>query len=346
MKEIVSFLLVIALFYELYHLMNYYLKIKKKYPLVEITNTAILFLVASFVFVKFNFINYIISCISLLYILSLKFNLKFKKINYDYVIITVITLISFYQLNIFLIASSLILIYMIYSKDISYIREVDFDLKPHHYSMLTKKEFYEKINEDISFLNITSLDENLSKELKEKLFLIRKFLKDPEIVYADEKEYNLLKNIKVDVIQNLVNKLNNRDLLYSFNPKNYQIQKEDFERNNDIDKYFNKKYKFRILKLFDSMCVKTGKIEEIEMDHFLIPKSRGGNFILLHKDGYLLINAVPLTKSVNLDKKDDYGFNYFSSDEVSLILKKLEKINILLNKDKKIRKLLSDRFNK
>lgn len=346
MKEIVSFFLVIALFYELYHLMNYYLKIKKKYPLVEIKNIAILCLVASFVFVKFNTINYIVSCVSLLYILSLKFNIKLKKIKYDYIIILVITLISFYQMNVFLIVSSLILIYMAYSKDISYLREIDFDLKPHHYSMLIRKEFYKKINNDISFLNIVSLDESLSKELKKELDLIRKFLKDPEIVYADEKEYNLLKKIKVNAVQNLVDKLNSRDLLYSFNPNNYQIQKEDFERNNDIDKYFNKKYKFRILKLFDSMCVKTGKIEEIEMDHFLIPKSRGGNFILLHKDGYLLINAIPLTKSVNLDKKDDYGFNYFSSDEVSSILKKLEKINILLNKDKKIRILLSDRFNK
>jgi len=149
----------------------------------------------------------------------------------------------------------------------------------------------------------------------------------------------LLKKISDEELKKEIAEAEKRELIYSFYAEDYLIRPQDFERNNDIDQYFNQKYKFKLLKIFENKCLISGSIERIELDHAIIPKSKGGNFILKHKNGYFLLNALPLTKSVNLEKSDTYGKEFFSKEEINYIFNKLKEINILINKDKELIKL-------
>lgn len=120
---------------------------------------------------------------------------------------------------------------------------------------------------------------------------------------------------------------------FSLNRHDYEISIDDYKRMSQFDKLFLKKYKMMLLDVFNNSCAKTGSKEEIEIDHFFIPKNEGGSFLLKNNEGQYIVNAVPLTKKVNCSKRDRSVDFIFSKEELVEIFKKLELLNNKINEE-------------
>jgi 5-methylcytosine-specific restriction endonuclease McrA len=82
-----------------------------------------------------------------------------------------------------------------------------------------------------------------------------------------------------------------------------EVEEEDYERNNEVDRNFVKKYKLRLLGHFGNKCACCGRDDNgVDVDHYFIPKAKGGNFILKLSDGRQILNAVPMCESCNRSK--------------------------------------------
>jgi hypothetical protein len=84
--------------------------------------------------------------------------------------------------------------------------------------------------------------------------------------------------------------------------------------------------------LYDTKCVKCQRVDNgLDLDHFFLSKSVGGNFSLQHKDGYLVNNAIPLCESCNRSKGDRPYANFFDRDQILFLFTKNREMNFLLN---------------
>ena len=127
-------------------------------------------------------------------------------------------------------------------------------------------------------------------------------------------------------------KLNN--VYISDDRHDYVIKKEDYKRSNPIDRNYYKKYKLSLLSLYGNKCAKCGSVNNgIHLDHFVISKNEGGNFILQHKDGFLVNNSIPLCQSCNSSKGDRYYRDFFSDDEVLELFTKNKEMTLLVNSE-------------
>ena len=123
-----------------------------------------------------------------------------------------------------------------------------------------------------------------------------------------------------------------KENIFSFNREDYIIENEDYKRNNSTDRLFHQHFKGYLLQLYENRCAKCGKLSTLEVDHFIIPKCYGGNFILRHKEGYNISNAIPLCKTCNVLKLDNPYNVFFTIDEINNILKINDVMTALLNK--------------
>lgn len=131
--------------------------------------------------------------------------------------------------------------------------------------------------------------------------------------------------------QEIENKLTNIDIHLSLDRHSYLIKEDDYKRNSEKDKLFLKKYKMILLEMFNNRCVKSGVMEDIELDHFFIPKSKGGSFLMEQANGKFVLNVVPLNKKINSSKKDKNVIDTFTSEEINNILLKLQELNNKIN---------------
>jgi hypothetical protein len=89
----------------------------------------------------------------------------------------------------------------------------------------------------------------------------------------------------------------------STDPSHYIIDHSNYRRFNSIENDFRMRYLLPLLRAFHCRCAVCGSDSEgYELDHFFLPKSKGGNLILTHQDGYRLFNAAPLCISCNRRK--------------------------------------------
>ena len=183
--------------------------------------------------------------------------------------------------------------------------------------ILNKLRNGEKINEKDFFFKTNTVN------------IINKLLQKPYLKDINKENYKIWSEFQLEKYASK----NNIEFSYSLDLKDYDISEHDFSRTNDLEAYFHKKWKFKILKIFNNECFISKRNTELEMDHFLIPKSKGGNFILKHKEGYFLFNVIPLYKLINIEKGDSYGFHYFDENLLEKYFKKIKKINIELNKE-------------
>lgn len=134
-----------------------------------------------------------------------------------------------------------------------------------------------------------------------------------------------IKNYKLDKIRDF-NYLNS-------NLNDYIISEEDYLRVSPKDRLFIKKYKMEIYEIFNNSCVKTRLREDIEIDHFFIPKSKGGSFLMKRKDGLWVVNAIILNKKNNIIKGNKKIEDFFSIEELEKINYKLKNLSIKVNYD-------------
>lgn len=99
----------------------------------------------------------------------------------------------------------------------------------------------------------------------------------------------------------------------------------DFVRENDLDRLYRKLFKNKLCALFGNKCAICFKEDNgLDLDHFLIPKIRGGSFILRLKNSYLVNNAVPLCQTCNRRKNARNAVQFYDT--------KVNKDIVLLNR--------------
>ncbi|QQZ29748.1 HNH endonuclease [Thiothrix subterranea] len=130
--------------------------------------------------------------------------------------------------------------------------------------------------------------------------------------------------------ENYLKKLN--QVAISDERADYIIKKEDYKRGNKIENEYRKKYSLQLLNLFNNKCAKCGSIDNgFDLDHFILSKNEGGNFILINKDGYRVNNAIPLCQTCNRSKGDRSYKDFFSEEEILSIFEKNKEMTLVLN---------------
>lgn len=104
---------------------------------------------------------------------------------------------------------------------------------------------------------------------------------------------------------------------------NYLIENDDYKRGNPKEGFFRKTFSLHLLDTFDNSCAKCGDKENgVDIDHFIFSKNEGGCFIMKHKDGYLVNNAIPLCRTCNRSKSDNHYKSFFTDEELLSIFQK------------------------
>ncbi len=109
----------------------------------------------------------------------------------------------------------------------------------------------------------------------------------------------------------------------------YIIERDDYRRGNPKESYYRKTFCLHLLEVFGNSCAKCGSKENgMDIDHFIFSKNEGGCFIMKHRDGYLINNAVPLCQTCNRSKSDCDYKSFFNESELLAILEK----NVLMTR--------------
>lgn len=180
------------------------------------------------------------------------------------------------------------------------------------------KEKYRIQNYKEEYINHLLSKDNLKLLKKHEKIMT---LDQKDLFFNKTGQYHLAREVDIE-----------KTVVYSFDPSDYSIIKEDYKRYNVVDASFKDNYKRQILRLFNGKCVNCRSGKDIELDHFIIPKSMGGNFIMFHKKGYKVINCIPLCSDCNKRKSNKQDF--FEEETIYRIQKRLSKFQKVLNDGK------------
>ena len=150
------------------------------------------------------------------------------------------------------------------------------------------------------------------KELQEK----RK-LQEEERKQQDEERKVQEKNIENrETI--LANRYKRSDML---------VREKDYKRGNTLDNYFRNHLIDQIFSAFDNSCYNCGSSENLALDHWVIPKNEGGNFVICRSDTRkLILNVVVLCTSCNSSKGEKRPVDWCGvekAEEAEIVLRKL-----------------------
>lgn len=96
----------------------------------------------------------------------------------------------------------------------------------------------------------------------------------------------------------------------------YVVSNEDYRRGNSSENLYRKVFKLTLLEKYANRCAKCGDQNNgVDLDHFVFSKNEGGNFVLRHKLGHLVNNAIPLCATCNRKKSDDSFLEFFDVQE-------------------------------
>ncbi len=179
-----------------------------------------------------------------------------------------------------------------------------------------KKQKKIRIEEDLRQKKILEEQEQMEREE----LALREYIKEQEILREKEAETLRKKIGRVRVSDDI---------------QDYVISRRDYARGNEKEAIYRKRFMLDLLKVFGNKCAICGRSDNgFDLDHFIIPKNYGGNFVLMHKDGYLVNNAVPLCQTCNRSKSDEsYEEIFASEEELYEVLKKNKKMTVMINDD-------------
>jgi 5-methylcytosine-specific restriction endonuclease McrA len=119
------------------------------------------------------------------------------------------------------------------------------------------------------------------------------------------------------------------EIQVSVDRSDYIIDKNDYKRGNPKENLYRKNFLLTLFETFGNRCAKCGSNENgVDIDHFFFSKNAGGCFIMRHKNGHLVNNAIPLCQSCNRSKSDKSFRNFFTVEETLGLFQK----NVLLTK--------------
>jgi 5-methylcytosine-specific restriction endonuclease McrA len=133
-----------------------------------------------------------------------------------------------------------------------------------------------------------------------------------------EEYYQYITSKKIDFVDLELQKSPQNGLI-SENSFDYIINEKDFVRKNNYDSRYIDKNRKVLFHLYGNKCPLC-EIKPCEhIDHFFVPKSKGGNLIMKKLNGELVNNAVPLCSACNL-KKSNYSYTkFFSPSQIDYI---------------------------
>lgn len=109
----------------------------------------------------------------------------------------------------------------------------------------------------------------------------------------------------------------------SSNRNDYLIENDDYRRGNSKESFYRKTFSLHLLETFDNSCANCGDKENgVDIDHFIFSKNEGGCFIMRHKDGYLINNAIPLCRTCNRSKSDSDHKSFFTDEQLLSIFQR------------------------
>lgn len=109
----------------------------------------------------------------------------------------------------------------------------------------------------------------------------------------------------------------------------YNIEKDDYRRGSPKESYYRKTFFLHLLETFNNSCARCRSKENgMDIDHFIFSKNEGGCFMMKHRDGYFVNNAIPLCQTCNRSKSDKSFKLFFSDSELLNILKR----NVLMTR--------------
>lgn len=109
--------------------------------------------------------------------------------------------------------------------------------------------------------------------------------------------------------------------------KDYTVEDAHHHRGHPLERQFRLKHQNYLCSLFDNRCAACGNDENgLDIDHYFFPKSSGGMFMMLHKKGYFINNAVPLCETCNRSKGKKRIFRDYDlliADRITTMTKRL-----------------------
>lgn len=114
--------------------------------------------------------------------------------------------------------------------------------------------------------------------------------------------------------------------------EDYIIPSDGTKRSNKVERRFRRRFFFDLLEVYDHSCANCKQAKtKLEMDHFFVPKSFGGNLMLKHKKGYWVSNGILLCRRCNGNKADKSIEDYFEEDILKEILLKNTRMSFIIN---------------
>lgn len=93
------------------------------------------------------------------------------------------------------------------------------------------------------------------------------------------------------------------------------------ERETKAEREYRRLHENHLNRIYDNRCAKCQRDDRgYSLDHFAVPKVRGGCFMLTRHDGLHVNNAIPLCSSCNSSKSDRSFMHFFSEEELMRIL--------------------------
>ncbi len=112
---------------------------------------------------------------------------------------------------------------------------------------------------------------------------------------------------------------------YIIDYEDLYIFKLSEDNQDEADRQYRNIHLLRLLKVFDNCCARCGVSNKgIHLDHFMVPRSKGGSFLLETHSGFKVHNALPLCESCNTSKGDKNYRKFFSGEELIRIFSKFE----------------------
>ncbi|MGC9395084.1 MAG: hypothetical protein ACP5J4_09530 [Anaerolineae bacterium] len=121
--------------------------------------------------------------------------------------------------------------------------------------------------------------------------------------------------------------------LLDISPTNYHIVGRDYSRDSRIDNFYRQHFSYVLSRAFNGHCCKCGEgMGQLEFDHFWLPKSSGGNFLMRSKSSGLYVNnCIPLCRSCNSSKGYRDFREFFTEEEIEDIVKRSQSIETYIN---------------
>ena len=117
-------------------------------------------------------------------------------------------------------------------------------------------------------------------------------------------------------------------------PHDFVCRDVDHQRGNKLDDRFMRAMRGEVYRVFECRCCHCGDPKDLQLDHFAVPKSLGGNFVLRRTlDRSLQLNVAVLCGSCNSRRGATDFREFYSSEQLDYIKDRLTRLAVIISHD-------------